>query len=181
MSLTKKLLAASIVFRNNAPHHNGTFYDDADQNVKRKKMKSKALITVLMLPVLFGCAAIPKYVVSEGTATANLKSAIVLRPGDSLNVYASNGTCVTAKGRNELLFTKEDSNGYKKVVANEPLRLAYCGIRLEVTLEEGKSYSMVGGVSYESGAIPILSGREVCRAGVIDDKTRELIPAKRCD
>lgn len=158
-------------------------------------MLSRTLITSLMLPILFGCASqLSKYVVSEGAATANLRSVISGADSrhDSIDIYASEGTCDAATGRGTLFHikkSKSDPDGFVKVAANQPLRLQYredisggraCSITLEVNFEEGKSYSLVGGFEYESGPIPILTGTRMCQFGVQDDKAQMPMPFKKC-
>lgn len=157
-------------------------------------MQSRTLITSLMLPILFGCASQSyRYVISEGAATANLRSVISGGSSrhDSIDIYASEGTC-SATERGSLFHikkSKSDPDGFVKVAANQPLRLQYredisggdtCHITIEVNLEEGKSYSLVGGLEYKSGPIPILTDTQMCRFGVQDDKTRMLVPFKKC-
>lgn len=158
-------------------------------------MQSRILITSLILPILFGCASqTNKYVVSERAATANLRSVISGADSrhQSIDIYASEGTCDIAPLRGKLFQikkSKSDPEGFVKVAANQPLRLQYvedasggrtCNIVLEVNLEEGKSYSLVGGFDYESGPIPILTGTRMCRFGVQDDKTQIIVPFKKC-
>lgn len=129
----------------------------------------------------------------KGTATANLRSVISGTDSrhESIDVYASEGTCSATKRGNLFYIKKSKSNpeGFVKVAANQPLLLQYiedasggrsCNITLEVNLEEGESYSLVGGFAYQSGPIPILTGTRMCRFGVQDDKTLMPVPFKKC-
>jgi hypothetical protein len=141
--------------------------------------------------LLSGCATPkPPYAPPEGAPTANLKSAI--SGANSRNESIGIGVVEKEKREPSPLFSiyKSESQpaGYVKVPANEPLILHYyetasggriCKLTIQVTLETGKNYSLVGGGTYQSGPIPVLMGTRGCEFGVVDDASNKPVPAQR--
>lgn len=152
-------------------------------------MKSRILITAMMLPILFGCTS---YVVERGAATANVRSLVPKQSSrpiyyDRIFIFAAEGKCGSDSERKVLFeksFSKSESSpdGYVKVAANRPIRLKYvditgdkCAGELEVSLEEGKSYSLEGGPYYREK-----TGKWGCFFGVVDDETQQDVPETQC-
>ena len=158
-----------------------------------KRLSKIAAAVIAAIPAfLAGCASEPpitQYVASEGAGTANLRSAIqgADSRNESINVFVLEGSCGDAK-RKKLFHVRESKSeplGYVKVPANQPLRLEYaedasggrtCNIALDVNLEAGKSYSLVGGFAYKSGPIPIITGTRMCKFGVLEDAEKMPVP-----
>ena len=143
-----------------------------------------------VLATLSGCATpIPQYSLPQNVPSVRLKSSITgaheLFESIDIFLFDSNGT----PSGNRMLFSIKGSvskpTGYVQVPANVPLKLVYsevasagrfCKLNISVTLEQGKSYSLVGGFAYEKGPIPILTGIRKCQFGVIDEATKMLVP-----
>ncbi|MES2949116.1 MAG: hypothetical protein V4858_11300 [Pseudomonadota bacterium] len=135
--------------------------------------------------LLIGCATpVPQYALPTGVPFASIKSSIkgANSHNESISVSISD---LDAKppvyGRLFAInYSKSKPLGYMQVPANVPLDLGYyesasggryCQLSAKVTLEQGKTYSLVGGFAYESGPIPILMGTRKCHFGVVDDAT----------
>jgi hypothetical protein len=144
-----------------------------------------AIVTAL----LSGCATAP-YVIPEGASFANLKNTIsgTQNYRESIDI----GIVDPEKKIPARLFyiykSTSKPEGYVKVPANEPLQLYYdetasggrsCKITIQVRLEEGKNYVLVGGFTYKSGPIPILMGTRGCEFGLIDEETKLPVPVRR--
>lgn len=158
-----------------------------------KRLGKIAAGVIAAIPAfLAGCASqppIPQYVVPDDAVTANLTSEILGADSrnESIAVYVLDGRCGDAQ-RKKLFYVRESKSepaGYLKVPANQPLRLEYaedasggrtCNIALDVNLEAGKSYSLVGGFAYKSGLIPIITGTRMCKFGVQDDADKSPVP-----
>ena len=137
---------------------------------------------------LYGCAApAPPYALSPGVPYANLRSSIQGAYGryDSINIYVTKDGQPGVKKLFSIAKSVSTPAASVKVAANEPLNLMYsegisggrsCQLRIVVTLEPGKSYSLVGGFVYEKGPIPILTGTRQCQFGVIEDGTGMPVP-----
>lgn len=144
----------------------------------------------IVAATLCGCATpIPPYSLPQNVPSATLKSSITgayeLFESIDILLFDSNGT----PSGNRMLFSVKGSvskpTGYVQVPANVPLKLVYsevasggrfCKLNINVTLEQGKSYSLVGGFAYEKGPIPILTGTRKCKFGVVDEETKLLVP-----
>lgn len=153
-------------------------------------MRINKAVVPIVSSMLFGCAS--PYVVPEGAAIAYVKSDIISGSSrhDSIGIFVSNEKCSRSKG--DILFSilnsKSTPAGFVKIAANRTLQLRYlenapggdiCHIPIQVKLEEGKHYSLVGGVDYKSGPIPILTGARICRFGV-QDETKVAVPLEKC-
>lgn len=159
------------------------------------KKNVSAVIVTAILSILAGCASssrqIPRYAAPQGAPSADLRSEIwgATDRNESIEVYVSEGRCGESN-RKRLFYvrnSKSDPVGSVKVEANQPLRFEYveaasggrsCHIALEANLEAGKSYSLIGGFEYQSGAIPILTGTRMCRFAVQDDADKTLVSRK---
>jgi hypothetical protein len=153
-----------------------------------------ALTITAVLAFLAGCVSqppLPRYSAPDGAATANLKSEIwgANSRNESIDVFVSEGRCDDAKRKKlfNIRDSKGDPSGYVKVAANQALRIEYvevasggrtCNISLDVNLEGGKNYSLVGGFEYKSGPIPVLTGTRMCQLGVQDDADKMLVSHK---
>lgn len=153
-------------------------------------MYRRIIAFLIIATMLHGCATPPpQYVLPSGIPYANITSAIdgAYDRHDSIDIYVTdkNGTSRGSKHLFAIAKSKNFPAGYVKVPANQPLTLSYseaasggryCQISIEVSLEQGKNYSLVGGFEYEKGPIPIFTGTRKCRFGVKDDMTGMLIP-----
>ena len=140
--------------------------------------------------LLSGCATPrPPYAPAEGTPTANLKSSI--RAPSSRNESIDIGVVEENKRMPTRLFAIDKWTskpaGYQKVPANEPLILTYfenssgapiCRVTIQVVLDAGKSYTLVGGETYKPNPLPLLRGIRGCEFGFVDDETQKLVPAE---
>ena len=144
----------------------------------------------IVAATLCGCATpIPPYSLPQNVPSASLRSEIkgAYSRHDSIDIYLfdSNGT----PPGDRILFSIKDSvskpTGYVQVPANVPLRLeyfegisggGYCKLNIGVRLEQGKSYSLVGGFDYKKGPIPIFTDTRKCKFGVVDEETKMLVP-----
>jgi len=74
---------------------------------------------------------------------------------------------------------------YVRVPAAGPTRFRYmmvdarrsCSIRIEVSLTEGKKYSVQNGQFSKDGPIPFLGSTEMCYVLLVDDETGQPVPA----
>jgi len=156
------------------------------------KKISSALVPAIILAILAGCShtpSYPRYAAPEGVSTADLKNAISGATGrnESITVYVDEGNCANTQRKQlfQMRSGASDPVGTVKVAADQPLQLHYfeqasgnrtCNISLDVKLEAGKSYSLVGGFAYKSGLIPFLPGTRMCRFAVQDDADKSIVP-----
>lgn len=148
------------------------------------------LAVSLAAALLSGCATPqPPYAPAEGTPTANLKSNINAPSSRSesidIGVVEENKRMPTRLFAIDKWISKPA--GYQKVLAGEPLILTYfenssgapiCRVTIQVVLEAGKSYTLVGGETYTPNPIPLLRGTRGCKFGVMDDETSKPVPAQ---
>jgi len=156
--------------------------------------KNYCLIALLATTIL-GCATTPPpppappYALPENTPFALIRSDIVGAFGKDEEIAISilDGECGALKNRSLFLIKKgkSDFTGYVKLPAKQPVRIAYnettsdgkyCHVSFSATLEEGKTYSLVGGFAYKAGPIPILTGKQMCQFGILDDETKLGVP-----
>lgn len=153
-------------------------------------MFKKIALLAVFASSLYGCATpIPPYSLPSNVQSASLKSAIngANDRHESIDVFLFD-TTATPPGNRRLFSIKRSKStpdGYVQVPANVPLSLMYyevasggryCQLYIKVTLEQGKSYSLVGGFAYESGPIPIFTDTRKCQFGAIDDSTNLPVP-----
>jgi hypothetical protein len=157
-------------------------------------MTSRLLGLLFVTGLLAGCVTVthdttPRYVLPDGAPYAMLKTAMTGISGrhESVSVEVFDGECgsLTRKKLFYISDSKSWPEGYVKVVAGKPLILKYyetaaasqsCEILMQVQLQEGKNYSLVGGPSFKDGVIPILPGKRMCQFGVKDESTGSFTP-----
>ena len=153
--------------------------------------KSLPIAVVCIANLLSGCVTPPpRYALSQDQPYANLKSGISqsMSRHESIGIYVFEGVCGAGEKKSlfEISMSRTTPNDYVKVAAGKPLRLQYhenasggrfCQVAIEVTLEPGKSYSVVGGTHFEKGLIPFLPSR-MCQFGVVNDIDGSLLSTK---
>jgi len=151
-----------------------------------RRLASLAALTA----ILCGCATpIPPYSLPPNVPSASLKSEIngAYNRYESIDVYLFDSNGTPPGNRRLFSVSRSVSNpaGHVQVPANVPLNLMYyesasggryCQLHISVTLEQGKSYSLVGGFAYEKGPIPIFTDTRRCRFGAIDEETKAAVP-----
>ncbi|HXU94336.1 MAG TPA: hypothetical protein VFP33_11845 [Gallionella sp.] len=151
-----------------------------------RKLASLATATI----ILCGCATkAPPYSLPLNVPSASLKSEIngAYDYNESIDVYLFDND-VTPPGNRTLFSIRRAVStpaGYVQVPANVPLNLMYfesasggryCQLNIKVILEQGKSYSLVGGFVYDKGPIPVFTDTRKCRFGAIDESTKTPVP-----
>lgn len=158
-------------------------------------MSLKAMLGGLAAGVLAGCATPIPYQLPQGVPVALIKSDISGAYGmnDSLDINVLEGQCRGAITRKRLFAIHNSVSkpaGYVQVPANQPIRLQYseglaggrwCSVTVETVLEEGKTYSLKGGLSYTTGILPIFVRPDKCSFGIEDDASHLPVPvAQSC-
>jgi hypothetical protein len=151
---------------------------------------TKFTVLGLIASFLYGCATpTPQYTLPPNVSSASLKSAVQGADSrhESIDVFLVDHTAAPPGLRRlfSIHRSKSTPNGYVQVPANVPLRLTYseaasggryCRIDIQVTLEQGRMYSLVGGFTYDRGPIPVLTDTRKCRFGVVDELTNTPVP-----
>lgn len=158
-------------------------------------MNKAYCLAVLIATTIAGCATPPPappalpYALPENTPFALVKSDIAGAFGkdDKIAISILDGECGAFRYRSLFLIKKAKSDiaGYVKLPAKQPVRIAYnettsdgkyCHVSFSATLEEGKTYSLVGGFAYKAGPIPIFTGKQMCQFGILDEETKLGVP-----
>lgn len=156
----------------------------------------RSFLILFIITGLIGCAgkthrwSYEPYRLPEGIPYAILNSSIVgpFDEGDNISITTPLDDCETIKTaqnlRSGILFSyKKDqslSASSIKVPADQPFYIQYsevrkdgkyCFVHVIVSLEANKNYTLIGGYHTVKGMVPILSDRQGCGIGVINNET----------
>jgi hypothetical protein len=141
--------------------------------------------SLVFAAVLCGCSAVtPPYALAPGVAYATVKNGIdpVLNRNESIDVRLSYRRGQRDEFDALFSMTKATASApaqTARVAANTPMTFSYfenvsggrsCRVEVQAQLQEGKSYTLVGGAAFGKGPLPILPARQ-CRFGIVDDAT----------